>query len=421
MRRGMKMALMLGALVVLVGGYALVNQMENAQEVGETEGVFPLWAEGSDVTSLSWEKDGAEYAFQKGEDGWTREGDASFPVNQTVLESLAERIANLTATRELTDVSERSDYGLSDASFAVTAKDADGGAVTFAVGAQTPFEDGYYISASNSDALYVVESSLESAFDLTLTELAQMESIPQAETVTRLTVGSLDIAYDGESGTWSDAATGEKLDASAAEKLASAANDLGWNELIAVSASDEELAEWQLDEEQATALMIYDGEEAVLSLLLGGEDESGNRYARLADSRMVYTLFSSDVSSLLSASIDTLWNKALETITAEELGTAVFTWEDGELTLTADDAESATAQGILEQLGALEGASRVELGELGQSVLTVRMTDADGEETTVACYAYSVDAYLVPITATHGMLVDAGEVDKLIRMLKQVG
>lgn len=421
MKRGMKMALMLGALVVLLGGYALVNRMENTTEVSETEGAFPLWAEGSDVTSLSWEKDGVAYAFQKGEDGWRREGDDSFPVNQTVLSRLAERIEGLTATRELTDISDLADYGLSDAAFAVTAKGADGGAVTYRLGDATPFEDGYYMSASSSEALYVVESSMESAFDLSLTELAQMESIPQAESVTRLKVGALDITYEGESETWSDTATGEKLDAAAAETLASAANSLGWNELVAVSASDEELAEWQLDEGQATVLALCDGDSMGLTMLLGGEDESGNRYARLPDSHMVYTLASSDVSSLLSASIDTLWNRTLETLSAEELGTAVFTWDGGELSLTADDAQSTAAQGILEQLGELEGTARVELGELGQAILTIQMTDAEGAQTALNLYAYSVDAYLVPTTATHGMLVDAGDVDKLIRMLKQVG
>lgn len=420
MRRGIKLALMLGALVVLTGGYAWVSRMENTQTVEEAEGSFPLWTQGSEVTSLAWERDGEAYAFQKDEDGWTRVGDDAFPVNQTVVENLAERIASLTATRELTEVADAADYGLTDASFAVTAGDADGGEITLTVGDSTPFEDGTYLRASNREAIYVVERSPESAFDLTLTELAQMESIPQAETVTRLTVGALDITCE-EGETWRDTATGEKLDAAAAEKLASAANDLGWNALVAVSASDEELAAWQLDEAQATALALYDGEDAALTLLLGGEDESGNRYARLPDSRMVYTLASSDVSSLLSASLDTLWNRELDTLVADALGTAVFTWDGGECTLTADDAESATAQGILEQLAVLEGTARVALGELGAPVLTVQMTDADGVQTTVTCYAYNADAYLVPITETHGMLVDAGEVDKLIRMLKQVG
>lgn len=418
MKRGLKMALMLTALVVLLGGYALVSRM-STQEVGETEGSFPLWAEGSDVTGLRWEREGVAYDFKKGEDGWTREGDDAFPVNQTVLDTLAGRIANLTATRELTEVSDPADYGLGDAAFCVTASDKSGGTVTYAFGDKTPFEDGTYVSASDRDALYVVESSLESAFGLTLTDLAQMEPIPQIETVTRLTVGALDIRYDGEA--WHDAETGETLDASAAEKLASAAGSLGWSELVAVAATDEELTGWALSDAQATVMTAYDGEDAALTLLLGGEDESGNRYARLPDSRMVYTLASSDVSGLLSASIDTLWDKTLDTIAADELGTAAFAWDGGALTLTAEDAESATAQGLLEQLGKLEGTACAALGELGEPILTVAMTDAQGERTELFCYAYSADAYIVPMTETHGMLVDAETVDKLIRMLKQAG
>ena len=74
---------------------------------------------------------------------------------------------------------------------------------------------------------------------------------------------------------------------------------------------------------------------------------------------------------------------------------------------------------VLKDLDSFEGTARVELGDLGREVLKLSVTDVDGKTKDMAFYAYNVDSYLLEITDTHGMLVPAEDVDKLIRMLKQ--
>ena len=54
-----------------------------------------------------------------------------------------------------------------------------------------------------------------------------------------------------------------------------------------------------------TAVTLSGADGAVRTLLLGIEDANGDRYARLPDSRMVYTFAGSDVDGILAASIDT--------------------------------------------------------------------------------------------------------------------
>lgn len=421
MKRGKKMILLICLLGVLLIGYGAIGRIETAAPAGETEGSYPLWAQDAEVAALAWEQDGVTFAFTMGESVWTRDGDAAFPVNQSALDSLADKLENLTAVRELTNVTSRADYGLDAPSFTVTAKDAEGKTVVYSMGDTTPFEDGYYLGVSGSDAVYVIETALSDTFDKTLTQLATMEDIPQVGNATRLTVGDrLDISLDAGKNVWVDTATGEALDQGEAAALVTAAKGLAWSELIATSATEEELASWTLDE-QATQVTLYNGEEAELAILLGGEDAEGDRYARLPDSGMVYTFYSSDADDLLAAGIDTLWNKQPVSMTADQLGEAVFSWDGGERTLTGADAEAAWAQGIMDQLSSLTGTQRVELGEMGETLLTVTLTDTEGSVQTLAFHAYDVDSYLLPVTDAHGMLVAAQDVDKLIRMLRQEG
>ncbi len=446
MKRSVKMALMLAALVVLVGGYVVILNTEDAPTVSEEAGSFPLWD--GDVTALRWTNDGEDFAFVKGQSVWMREDDDAFPVNQTAVGNLADKIVGLTADRQLTDVGDAADYGLDEPAFTVTATNADGEDITLAMGDATPFDDGYYMS-TGGDAVYVVADSLATAFDRTLTQLAVMEDMPAVESVTRVTVGdALDIAYDAQAGTWSDAATGEVLDTDLAQDFADDAAGLTWSALIETSATDEELTGWALDDAQATAVVLYDGETAARTLLLGGEDEDGDRYARLPDSRMVYTIGASDADGVLGGSIDTLWDKMPVKLAAEEITGAGFTWSGGQKTLAPGDMESETAQAILTQLTGLKGTARAALDDPGEPVLIAVLdgvrgaqdetgeAEATGGETTaqsdaeasgeavtqtIEIYPYNVDSYWIAIQGGTGMLVDAGDVDKLIRMLSQEG
>lgn len=420
MKRGIKMALLLGVLVLLLGGYALIGRMNTQTQVGETAGDFPLWDNAKAVASLAWSNDGEDYAFTRGESVWMREGDAAFPVNQTVVQNLADTISGLTAARQLTAGADPADYGLAEPAFRVTAGDAQGEATTFSLGDATPFADGYYLSVSGDDAIYVVEDSLADVFDKTLTQLAAMESLPDVTDVQRVTVGSaLDISLDGQ--TWRDTASSEALDAQAVETLVSDASGISWSALVDTAADDEALAERGLDGEKATRVTLYDGDGEALALLLGGEDGQGNRYARLPDSRMVYTVYGDDADALLSAGLDTLWNRRPETLAADELGEAFFSWAGGERTFTAQDSESSSAQAILEQLGAIAGTARVAADESGGEILAVRLTDADGGETALTFFGYDADSYLLPTTEESAMLVPAEDVDRLIRLLRLDG
>jgi len=438
----MKMAVLLVVLAAFAGGYVAVTCLPaSSTTVTEEEGQFALYTGDADsLAALEWTDGGISWRFEKQNGEWQKAGEPDFPVNQTVLASLAEKAASLTATRALNDVASPADYGLAEPVFTLTLTDVGGTQTTLTLGDATPFEDGCYAGVSGQETIYTVKEDFSGSFDLTVSELAQMEEIPQVESYARVTVnGAVNAAYDAETGSWADAATGEPLDTEAVESLATDIKALSWSALVTANATDEELSAWQLDDLSATAAALYDEEgNPVLCFMLGGTNEDGDVYARLPDSRRVYLFMAEDVGDILAASADTLWQKRPVTLTYEALSEAVFTFDSGSVTVTppqegetteeaedeesAEEAEEADEPGksLWTTLTALSGTERIEAQSEGACMLSVAITAADGTQGQVDFYTYDVDSYLVPITDSHAMLVPADSVDKLIRMLRQM-
>ena len=181
------------------------------------------------------------------------------------------------------------------------------------------------------------------------------------------------------------------------------------------------------------------------TLLLGGEDSGGDRYARLPDSRMVYILEGSDVDDILTASIDTLWQKQPVTLGYDELIRAEFAFSAGSVVIEPERSASGTTDGdaagaqeqdgdaqaqtpsgkeqadeaLFDRVTALQGTKRVQEQPSGTPVLTVSITGADGKDFALAFYDYDESSYLLPITDSAAMLVPADDVDALIRTLRQ--
>ncbi|MCI7736427.1 MAG: DUF4340 domain-containing protein [Clostridiales bacterium] len=445
MKRSMKMAVLLVVLAAFAGGYVAVTRLPaSSTTVTEEEGQFALYAGDADsLAALEWTDGGTEWRFEKRDGEWQKAGEPGFPVNQTVLDTLAEKAASLTATRALSDAANPADYGLAEPAFTLTLTDADGVQTALTLGDATPFEDGYYVGVSGQGTIYTVKEDFSASFDLTASELAQMEEIPQVESYACVTVsGAVNAAYDAQTDTWVDAETGEPLDTEAVESLATDIKALSWSALVTANATDEELASWQLDDLSATSAALYDEDGSLLlGFMLGAENEDGDVYARLPDSRMVYLFMAEDVGDILSSSADTLWRKQPVTLAYEALSQAAFTFDGGSVTVapprageaaeaaegeeSAEAADSAEApedpgESLWTALTALTGTARIEAQPEGEALLSVAITDMDGAHSQVGFYAYDVDSYLVPVTDSHAMLVPADGVDKLIRMLRQM-
>ena len=431
MKRGKKMLLLLLALVLCVGGYC-GTQLLTAEKasVSEESGDFALASHtAEELTGLNW----GDFAFTHANGTWTVTADPAFPLNQTDVQAMADDLLALMGTRQLDGVTDLAAYGLAEPAFTVTAAWSDGTSTTYALGDETPFGDGYYLSLGHESIVYTVGEDISAFFDTTMNDLAVLESIPTVSAATRLLVGdALDIVKEETSRTlnagelWYDNAAGAALDADTAQSLMTAAQSIAWSELAEPTASDAELAAYGVDEAAATAITLYEGESAVLTLLIGAQNEDGDYYARLPGSTMVYTVDSADVASLLTATAEAMPSMVIIDLAEDKVQTATFT--AGERTYTwiasngADAEDEAdhdeTGASLWDAILALDADSRIDAAT-GNVLLTVEVTALDGQSAVLTFAEYDADHYAVTVLE-RCFLVDAADVDAIIRSLRAI-
>jgi len=433
MKRSKKMLLLLIALVLCVGGYYGVQLLgSDTASVTEETGVFALNSHTSDdLTALSWAQDGESFAFTRADGAWSVTADPAFPLNQADVQSMADDLLALVGTRQLDGVTDLAAYGLAEPTFSVTASWSDGTNTTYAMGDETPFGDGYYIFLGQENIIYTIEDDIADIFDTTMNDLAVLETLPTVTAATRLTVGSsLDIVKEetsrtiNESELWYDSETGNALDVSKADELVAAATGISWDELAEPAASDEALTTFGVDEASATAITLYEGETAVMTLLIGAQNDAGDYYARLPGSTMVYTIASSDVSSLLTASAASMPSMVIIDLAEENVQSVTFAAGEAAHTWAASVGEDAEDEAAADELGkslwdsllALEATSRMEVAD-GTPILMIDVAAANGQSATLAFAEYDAQSYAVTVQG-RSFLVDAADVDAMIRTLR---
>ncbi len=431
MKRMKKMLMMLIALVLCIGAYIGVQQFSVEQTVTEEAGTYPLTAQlKDDLVALQWTAGEENIHLKKGSDTWTVVGDAAFPLNQTEVQAMVTDLYNLQADRRLNDIGDLADYGLAEPAFTVTVTWADGTQTTYAMGDETPFGDGYYLSNGLEGVAYTVPDDLSDIFDTALIDLAVQETLPTVTDVTRITWGSLDITQrEASLNPLADErwyADEEALQTDAVEALIDDLSNLTWASLVDPTADD--LTAYQLNQ----TLTLYQDEQAVLTLLIGAEDENGDYYAALPGSAMVYTVSADDLASLMAAGdIASLYATALTDLTLDALqsmtfstGSKAYIWnrpaesaDATDETAAADESANERAQELWSAVAALAPTARLSEAPTGEVLLTVSLTTVDGVSATLTFRTYGVDAYTVSAGA-RTLLVSAAAVDKLIRMVR---
>ena len=438
MKRSVKSLILLVVLVALVGSYGLVNKMNQQAEYAEEAGTFAMTEHAADeLTGMIWTND-TQYHFTKDDDGWANADDADFHVNQDVVSELADKLTTMEATRKLSDVEQLEDYGFAEDSFTVTAEWSDGESTVYVLGDETPFADGYYVRIDGEEnTVYTMTASLSAMFAETAVDLAELEEIGNVETATAISIGgSLNLVRHEESISidpdqhWYNA-DGEPMDDEAVETLVSDIEALEWSALVAVSASDEELAEYQLDDANASMISVTGDDEDEIGLYIGTTDADGAYYARLPGSGMVYTMDAEAVEAVLANTEDDLWSNEIFsmeyanvqslscTLNGEEVIFEPAAEEEAESDEKSESEESDPAEDMWSQISSLYAKSSIVEEPSGEILLEISVTNMDDASLNCSIYSYDVDSYQITTSEGRNLLVSADDVDKLIRALKQ--
>lgn len=303
MKRRTKLLIFASVLFVFVAVNIIIRLMPGEKKAEISFVDF----KSEDIVKINWSYEGKDYSLIKEGGKWYREDDKDFPVQQSYPENMAEEIAGAQATLVLKEYKNREEYGISETPFVtVTKKDSTG--ISLYLGMQNSVNEGYYLQVSGDNKIYMVSSSFPEKFSLKIEDMIQKEEIKSvaAPDLIRIDTGEkvLVLTSSEENGkiSWYDGTV--LLDTKKVNDIKYAIAGIEWLECVSYNASPEDLKAYGFD--SPSAVFDLEGPEESVTIMVGNKTD-GNYYAKLPDSKMVYTIdgdiekcFLADSSSLLA-------------------------------------------------------------------------------------------------------------------------
>ena len=277
--------ILIGVLVLLLILYFALSTWNKKQDSKEKETVKVTDLKTSEITGVKYDLGTGEMNFEKDGDTWYYTADKDFPLRQSDPKTVADAMRQLSADRELEDADALEEYGLDHPTYTVTLTDEDGTVTTIKVGNATGND--YYATVDDTEKVYTISATSLDDIQTELDQIAQLDTYPSIGS------GNLKkevITQNGETTTY------DSENEDQAEDVAAVAGGLGavkLSEAADYSVDDADLAGYGLDDtSRITVEVTYtsDDEDQTMTLYIGGENGSGDRYVMINDSRIVYLI-----------------------------------------------------------------------------------------------------------------------------------
>ena len=287
--------ILIGVLVLLLILYFALSTWNKKQDSKEEETVKVTDLKTSEITGVKYDLGTGEMNFEKDGDTWYYTADKDFPLRQSYPKTVADATGQLSADRELEDADALEEYGLDHPTYTVTLTDEDGTVTTIKVGNATGND--YYATVDDTEKVYTIPATSLDDIQTELDQIAQLDTYPSIGS------GNLKkevITQNGETTTY------DSENEDQAEDVAAVAGGLGavkLSEAADYSVDDADLAGYGLDAtSRITVEVTYtsDDEDQTMTLYIGGENGSGDRYVMMNDSRIVYLISDEICNNILN-------------------------------------------------------------------------------------------------------------------------
>ena len=364
MKRGKKMMLLAGLLVLVMGAYFAVDYLAPKEADPEATTAPPekaiLLALNADaVTRLAITRDGETVILARQGDGWQWEGDANFPLNPEPVDTMVAALSNVGAAQAITEPPSLEEYGLAAPSLAVDIT-AGGQHHSIAFGTAGAFAGGDYYATLNGDTskIYVLSAQLFRAFNYGLYELPVMDAIPFITDGKQVTIagpaGTLSLEHIEQGAAVSftsrynwflrEGSAHKPLATAKVATLLSTLSGTSWARCVAYNAGASDLPGYGLDSANATRIAVNYGENKSYTLLLG-RYEGTQCYARPEGSSMVYLIEAAKADPFLLADYEALRPDDVFPVDWD-LVTAFDVTVDGDMVYSIDIRTESTADGV---------------------------------------------------------------------------
>lgn len=382
MKRTKNLIIMASVLAVLVAGYFAVTALTKDPDVPTDETAAQTYSVGEidhnalcsvSVTNI---RDGETETlnFRLGDAGecWIWDGNEELPLDNSKFVALVSAVSEAVSDYKMNvETAKLGDYGLDAPASSVTFGFDDGKTVTYIVGDRNSFNGKYYFAdAADVNSVYVVDSTVALAPDVTVLDMILFDEIPTltaasvkavswqngSDTLkyTRYSAGNPDYYTDYYS--WFLSVNGGKerpVSPDFAGKLENMLEGMFLTECVSYDRADE--AKFGMDhpvavtvdyvvtdtvEDSETGLKTDIDRDEKLVLEFGGTAEDGTRYARPEGSAMIYGMFGSEfVTELLSAGEITVLPAEIVTLNVDQITSLKAT--SGDKTLSVNITHGA--------------------------------------------------------------------------------
>lgn len=177
-KQKVQMIILLVALVLLIGGYFFLQSYNKKQAEKEDEDKIQVAQIDADaIQAFSYQLDGETLSFTKTDDNWSYDQNTGLHMDNDRITSMLANVTKVEADEEIDDVTDLSQYGLTDPANVITVTTADQ-TYTFTVGNHNATANCYYFMTDQQpDVVYTMKSGLCGSFQETADDLIKLESV----------------------------------------------------------------------------------------------------------------------------------------------------------------------------------------------------------------------------------------------------
>ena len=268
-----KIGLLIIVFVALICIYMWVRAWNQSEQAQANTMIRITDTEGDKIKKIALNIENGELNFEKENGVWYDALDHDIPINQSIMNEIADTVGSISANRKLKNADEAKDYGLDVPIYTIEYTDDNDDVISVYFGNNTG--DNIYATLEGEKSIYTVSSQVIEDLNYTEEDLIQLDDYPSI------------------------------ADETQTEQIIAIAGGLGTVQLSTTAdycAEEKELSEYGLDEDLRAAVEVTyqeDEKEKKLTLYIGNR-VGDDRYVMLNDSKIVYLVSDAICGNILN-------------------------------------------------------------------------------------------------------------------------
>ena len=315
MKRMKKLLVLLGVLIILCVGIGIATGVEKRIDRISSIDEEIISVDIDALESISLTKDGKKLAFEKKEEQWKDKEDEAFPVDQDKMQEFLEHFQSVKASFQIQDVEDLEQYGLTKPQCTIIFH-ASEESTELRLGDFSTMDSKRYVTLDDK-TVYLIDEDLSEYVSTSRDDFMKQDAVPEYDQIQQIAISggeSLQIDYlPDEVYSYTDKYDYYLVDGDShkavstvnVESFLTKLKNLDVTDYVTYQVTEEELAEYGLDEPERSVKVTYTKEDAQNSFTIDFGKKKDKNYFRMNDSKIVYQLEEESYQEILDAGYET--------------------------------------------------------------------------------------------------------------------